>query len=61
MPVAIIGGAVGMAKIKRHRKEQAVQRVMGGCLRDRGYEVASWAKAPKVKLAQRGGISDQPR
>jgi hypothetical protein len=61
MPVAIIGGAVGMAKIKRHRKEAAIQRVMSGCLRDRGYEVASWAKAPKVKLAERGGISDQAR
>ena len=47
MPVAIIGGAVGMAKIKRHKKEVAVQRAMGGCLRERGYEVQSWQKAPK--------------
>ena len=47
MPVAIIGGAVGMAKIKRHKKELAIQRVMSGCLRDRGYAVASWQKAPK--------------
>jgi hypothetical protein len=49
MPVAIVGGAIGMAKIKRHKKEQAIQRVMGGCLHDRGYDVASWAKAPKSK------------
>ena len=47
MPVAIIGGALGMAKIKRHKKEQAIQRVMTGCLHDRGYEVASWRKAAK--------------
>lgn len=51
MPVAIVGGAVGMAKIKRHHKEIAIQRVMGGCLHDRGYAVASWQKAPKKKLA----------
>ena len=49
MPVAIVGGAVGMAKVKRHRKELAIQRVMAGCLRDRGYEVVSWQKAPKAK------------
>ena len=54
MPVAIIGGAWGMAKIKRHNKEKAIQRVMAGCLHDRGYEVASWQKAPK---AQRGSHS----
>jgi hypothetical protein len=51
MPVAIIGGALGMAKIKRHKKEQAIQRVMTGCLRDRGYAVASWQKAPKSHSA----------
>jgi hypothetical protein len=49
MPVAIIGGAVGMAKIKRHKKELAVQRAMDGCLHDRGFEVASWQKAPHRK------------
>lgn len=49
MPVAIIGGAVGMAKIKRHKKEQAIQHIMGGCLHDRGYSVASWQKVPKQK------------
>lgn len=51
MPVAIIGGAVGMAKIKRHRKEKAIQQVMAGCLLDRGYQVASWQKAPRLKVA----------
>ena len=52
MPVAIVGGALGMARIKRHKKEAAIQRVMAGCLHDRGYEVASWAKAPKVKARE---------
>jgi len=49
MPFAVIGGAVGMAKIKRHKKERAIQQVMAGCLRDRGFEVARWQKMPKVK------------
>ena len=49
MPVAVIGGAVGMAKIKRHRKEMAIQRAMAGCLHEHGYNVASRQKAPKMK------------
>jgi len=48
LPVAIVGGALGMAKIKRHKKEKAIQQVMGGCLLDRGYEVASWERAPRL-------------
>lgn len=47
MPVAVIGGAIGMAKLKRHKKEVAVQRAMGGCLQERGYQVQNWQKAPK--------------
>ena len=47
MPVAIIGGAVGMAKIKRHKKEVAIQHVMAGCLHERGYEVANWQKVKR--------------
>lgn len=49
MPVAIVGSAIGMAKIKRHAKEKAIQHVMDGCLRDRGYAIASWQRAPKAK------------
>lgn len=49
IPVAVLGGALRMAKIKRHKKEVAIQRVMAGCLLDRGYQVASWERAPKVK------------
>jgi len=55
LPVAIVGGAFGMAKIKRHKKEKAIQQVMGGCLRERGYEVASWQKAPHRTAAKAQG------
>jgi hypothetical protein len=61
MPVAIVGGAIGMARIKRHKKEKVVQQVMAGCLHDRGYEVATWHRTSKPKLAEAAGASDQPR
>jgi hypothetical protein len=54
MPVAIIGGAVGMAKMKRHRKEVAIHRAMSGCLHEHGFDVASWQKAPRTRAAKPG-------
>ncbi len=45
IPFAIVGGAFGMAKIKRAKKETAIQRAMSGCLKDRGYEVLGWMKS----------------
>lgn len=45
LPFAIVGGAWGMAKMKRTRKERAIKAAMTGCLRERGYEVAGWSKA----------------
>jgi hypothetical protein len=61
MPFAFVGGAVGMAKVKRHRKEAAIQRVMAGCLHDRGFEVASWRRAPKAKAAASEGASGEAK
>ena len=57
MPVVIVGGAIGMAKVKRHNKEVAIQRVMTGCLHDRGYAVASWRKAPRAKPTETAPIT----
>src|SRR3954470_15195179 len=47
LPFAIVGGAWGMAKIKRHKKEKAIQTALTGCLHDRGYDVARWERMPK--------------
>lgn len=47
LPFAVIGGAIGMAKIKRNRKEHAVQRAMNGCLAERGHTVAGWSRPPR--------------
>ena len=57
LPFVAIGGAVGMAKAKRHRKEKAIQKVMAGCLHDHGYEVASWSRVPKHAQAAAAGVT----
>ena len=51
MPFAIVGGAWGMSKIKRHKKEKAIRLAMTGCLHERGYDVADWQRTPKKKKA----------
>ena len=51
LPFAIIGGAWGMAKMKRAKKEAAIKNVIGGCLQERGYSVASWQLARKNRTA----------
>ena len=48
LPFVAIGGAVGMAKAKRARKEKAIKTAMTGCLAERGYQVTSWERARKT-------------
>jgi len=48
LPVAAIGGAVGMAKAKRAKKEKIIKAKMGGCLAERGYLVSEWVKGRKA-------------
>ena len=47
LPFAVVGGAVGMAKIKRAKKEKAIRIAMTGCLKEHGYEVTGWTKVDK--------------
>ena len=47
LPFAAIGGAVGMAKMKRANKEKAIKAAMTGCLAERGYAVSGWEKVAK--------------
>lgn len=47
LPVALVGGAWGMSKMKRAKKEKAIKTVMAGCLKERGYVVAGWDKTGK--------------
>lgn len=55
LPVALIGGAFGMSRIKRGKKERAIRTAMTGCLQERGFAVAGWTKAgkkPKVAVGE---------
>lgn len=45
LPFAMLGGAWGMSRMKRAKKERAVKTAMEGCLMERGYQVAGWSKA----------------
>jgi hypothetical protein len=47
LPVAVIGGAWGMAKKKRGQKEAAIKKALSGCLQERGYSVADWQMVRK--------------
>jgi len=49
IPFAVLGGAWGMAKMKRAKKEKAIKTALEGCLQERGYQVAEWEKARKKK------------
>ena len=51
LPFAVVGGAWGMAKMKRAKKEAAIKEVIGGCLQERGYSVASWEKAQNKRAS----------
>jgi hypothetical protein len=47
LPFAILGGAWGMSRMKRGNKERAIKRAMSGCMAERGFQVAGWAKTGK--------------
>lgn len=45
LPFAVVGGAWGMSKMKRARKERAIKTAMEGCLQERGFQVAGWTRS----------------
>lgn len=45
LPFALIGGAWGMSRMKRAKKERAIKLALEGCLKERGYEVAGWSRS----------------
>ncbi len=44
LPFVALGGAWGMAKMKRAKKEKAIKTAMAGCLQERGHAVTGWEK-----------------
>ena len=53
IPFVALGSAWGMSKIKRNKKERAIQMAMAGCLDERGHKIVGWTKAPKKSAAAR--------
>jgi hypothetical protein len=47
LPFAAVGGAWMMANAKRSKKEKAIQKVMAGCLTERGHTIVGWEKTGK--------------
>lgn len=52
LPFAVLGGAWGMSRAKRAKKEHAIKTALQGCLHDRGYEVAEWNRIVKSKTPE---------
>lgn len=57
LPFAIVGGAIGMSKIKRAKKEKAIKTAMAGCLEQRGFVVEGWTKMSKAEAAQAAAVA----
>ena len=53
LPFAVVGGAWGMSRAKRAKKEHAIKAELQGCLHERGYEVAEWTRILKHKAPER--------
>jgi len=49
LPFVALAGAWGMAKIKRTKKEKAVQAAIGGCLQQRGYTITDWRVVKRTR------------
>lgn len=59
LPFVALGGAWGMAKMKRAKKEKAIKAAMTGCLQERGYQVAAWSKGvKKATIVQAGAAAE---
>ena len=51
LPFAVLGGAWGLSRMKRAKKERAIKIALEGCLQERDYEVAGWSKSLGEKPA----------
>lgn len=60
LPFVALGGAWGMAKMKRAKKERAIKSAMAGCLQERGHQVAGWEKTGRKLPKAVGNASAAP-
>jgi hypothetical protein len=48
-PIALVGGAWGISKIKKNRKEKAVKAATSECMAAAGYKVDDWRVLSKME------------
>ena len=60
LPFVVIGGAWGLAKSKKNKKEKRIQQATGGCLAERGFTVAGWEPTSRRKLAAQARAASAP-
>jgi hypothetical protein len=51
-PVAALGGAWGIAKIKKTKKERAIKAATAECLAEAGYSVERWRVMSKREVRE---------
>jgi hypothetical protein len=51
LPFVMIGGAWGLAKSKKNKKERKIQQATAGCLTERGFPVVGWEPTKKKSPA----------
>ena len=49
-PIALVGGAWGLSKIKKNKKERAIKAATAECLSKAGYAVESWRVMKKQEV-----------
>lgn len=54
LPFVALGGAWGMSRMKRAKKERTIKTAMAGCLEQRGYAVTGWTKLSKADIPRAG-------
>lgn len=59
LPFAVVGGAWGMSRMKRARKERAIKTALQGCLKEEGYAVAGWSRATKKVAAAHHDLASE--
>jgi hypothetical protein len=55
LPFAVIGGAWGMSRAKRAKKERAIKTALTGCLQEHGFQVAGWSRTIDKPLVVHSG------
>lgn len=60
-PIGLIGGAWGISKIKKNKKEKAIKLATTECIKAAGYDVADWRVMSKKEARALDAASARPQ